>query len=76
MWLSPDGFVARLGQSRERCASLPPDDSELGEGDDVDEVARKTELGEPIYLGGLIMLSAGAVTALVGGVALGLGLAE
>lgn len=43
---------------------------------DADEVARKTELGEPMNLAGFVTLGVGAAASLVGGVCLALGLAE
>lgn len=43
---------------------------------DTAEVARKTELGEPMNLAGYVTLAVGGATAIIGGVALGLGLAE
>lgn len=43
---------------------------------DADEVARKTELGEPMYVAGIVGMAAGGAIALIGGVALAVGLAE
>lgn len=72
------GLVALVGGAGMFGYSLQLYDEarQADEAGDADTVARKTELGEPLYIAGIVGMAAGGAVALIGGVALGLGLAE